>query len=243
MDSPQFDGQLFQLGCTNLNKGLAGYPGVVAEFVHPVPVGGVYTQLLHQLQADAAFPSQFLAKFLPPFVLSAQFLQSSTTNFILLGSSIVTTKNMDYIDAANSLKSGDIDAFFCTAGLKTTIIDELSKECDIRIIPIDDTVINKMLTYSSSYSRYTIPAGTYKGQDEDINTIGVKSVLITSDSISEALVKQLTQMLFKKSKELQYSTSLDLQIDEKFATDDITIPFHSGAESYYKEKGINLNTQ
>ena len=56
MDSPQFDGQLFQLGCTNLNKGLAGYPGVVAEFVHPVPVGGVYTQLLHQLQADAAFP-------------------------------------------------------------------------------------------------------------------------------------------------------------------------------------------
>jgi len=59
-------------------------------------------------------------------------------------SSIVTTKNMDYIDAANSLKSGDIDAFFCTAGLKTTIIDELSKECDIRIIPIDDTVINKM---------------------------------------------------------------------------------------------------
>ena len=136
-------------------------------------------------------------------------------------SSIVTTKNMDYIDAANSLKSGDIDAFFCTAGLKTTIIDELSRECDIRIIP----------------------AGTYKGQDEDINTIGVKSVLITSDSISEALVKQLTQMLFKKSKELQYSTSLDLQIDEKFATDDITIPFHSGAESYYKEKGINLNTQ
>ena len=122
-------------------------------------------------------------------------------------------------------------------------MDELSKECDIRIIPIDDTVINKMLTYSSSYSRYTIPAGTYKGKDEDINTIGVKSVLITSDSISEALVKQLTQMLFKKSKELQYSTSLDLQIDEKFATDDITIPFHSGAESYYKEKGINLNTQ
>ena len=37
--------------------------------------------------------------------------------------------------------------------------------------------------------------------------------------------------------------NLDLQIDEKFATDDITIPFHSGAESYYKEKGINLNTQ
>lgn len=163
--------------------------------------------------------------------------------FAGMPSSIVTTKNMDYIEAANSLKSGDIDAFFCTAGLKTTIIDELSKECDIRIIPIDDAVINKMLSYSNSYSRYTIPAGTYKGQDEDVNTIGVKSVLVTSDSISEDLVKQITQMLFEKSKELQYSTSLDFQLDEKFATEDITIPFHDGAEAYYKENGINLNTQ
>ena len=58
MDSPQFDGQLFQLRCTNLNKGFAGYPWVVAEFVHPVPVSGVYTQLLHQLQTYAAFPPQ-----------------------------------------------------------------------------------------------------------------------------------------------------------------------------------------
>ena len=54
-------------------------------------------------------------------------------------SSIVTTKNMDYIDAANSLKSGDIDAFFCTAGLKTTIIDELSKEYLINPTTLKDT--------------------------------------------------------------------------------------------------------
>ena len=27
------------------------------------------------------------------------------------------------------LKSGDIDAFFCTAGVQTTVINELSKQC------------------------------------------------------------------------------------------------------------------
>ena len=157
--------------------------------------------------------------------------------------SLVTTKNLNYIKAAKELKSGDIDAFFCTAGLTTTIIDELSRECDITLIPIDDNVIKKMLTYSDAYSRYTIPAGTYKGQDQDIDTIGIKSVLITSDSMSDEVVEHLTKMLFEKEKELQYSTSLDLQLDEKFATDDIPIPFHSGALKYYKDKGYDVNTK
>ena len=47
--------------------------------------------------------------------------------FAGMPSSIVQTKNLDYIDATNELKSGDIDAFFCTTGLTTTVIDELSK--------------------------------------------------------------------------------------------------------------------
>ena len=71
-----------------------------------------------------------------------------------------------------------------------------------------------MLTYSSSYSRYTIPAGTYKGQDEDINTIGVKSVLITSDSISEANKHANALQEIKKNSVFSIPGSL---VDEKFA--------------------------
>lgn len=161
--------------------------------------------------------------------------------FAGMPSSIVTTKNLDYIEAAHELESGEIDAFFCTAGLTTTIIEELAKERDVRLISIDDSVIDKMLDYSDAYSRYTIPAGTYEGQDEDITTIGVTSVLVTSDSMSEDTIKQLTAMLFEKSKELQYATSLDLHLNEKFATRNIPIPFHSGAASYYEEKGFDVN--
>lgn len=158
-------------------------------------------------------------------------------------SSIITTKNLDYVKAANALKSGDIDAFFCTAGLTTTIIEELSRECDIRLIPLDKSVIKKMLSYSNAYSSYSIPAGTYKGQNKDIPTIGVKSVLITSDSLSDEVVETLTKLLFEKNKELQYSTSLNLQLDETIATKNIPIPFHSGAIKYYKAHEINVDTK
>lgn len=83
---------------------------------------------------------------------------SEILEFAGMPSSIVKTKNLDYIDAAHQLETGDIDAFFCTAGLTTTIIEELSRECEIRLISIDDSVIDKMLSTSDAYSRYSIPA-------------------------------------------------------------------------------------
>ena len=54
------------------------------------------------------------------------------------------TKNAT--DAAKQLAEGKIDAFFCTAGLQTTVISELTKECSIRILSIDDKCIKKLLT-------------------------------------------------------------------------------------------------
>ena len=145
--------------------------------------------------------------------------------FAGMPSSIVQTKNLDYIDATSELKSGDIDAFFCTAGLTTTVIDELSKECDIRLIPIGEDVIKKMLASS----------------DTDISTIGTKSVLLTTSSVPEDVIEHLTTLLFDKEKELQYSTSLKLELNEDFATSDVPVPFHSGALKYYEAQGYNLN--
>lgn len=166
---------------------------------------------------------------------------SEILEFAGMPSSIVKTKNLDYIDAAHQLETGDIDAFFCTAGLTTTIIEELSRECEIRLISIDDSIIDKMLSTSDAYSRYTIPAGTYKGQDEEVSTIGVTSVLVTSDSMSSDIIKQMTAMLFENAKELQYSTSLDLHLNEKFAITNIPIPFHEGAVEYYEDNGLDVN--
>ena len=49
-----------------------------------------------------------------------------------LNNDLVKTTNLDYIDAAESLVSGEIDAFFVTAGIQTTVIEELTRTCDIR---------------------------------------------------------------------------------------------------------------
>ena len=87
-----------------------------------------------------------------------------------LTTELVKTVNLDYTDAADQLINGKIDAFFCTAGIQTTVIEELAKECDIRLLDIDEKCRNKLLSAYPSYSEYTIPANTYTGQTEDIHT-------------------------------------------------------------------------
>ena len=103
--------------------------------------------------------------------------------------------NLDYAQAASQLQSGDIDALFCTAGVQTTVIDELSRQCDIRLLSIDKDCLDKLLQLNDCYSTYIIPADTYNGQTEEVTTLGVQAVLLASDKLSEKTVEQLTLSL------------------------------------------------
>ena len=123
------------------------------------------------------------------------------------------------------------------------IIEELAKECDLRLLSIDDTCLEKLLATTKEYSKYVIPANTYSGQDEDVTTIGVKAVLLASDALSEKTVEKLTEILFSHAQDLAYATSLDAAFDETDASSGVTIPFHPGAAAYYAGQGISVNTK
>ena len=160
-----------------------------------------------------------------------------------LTSKLVHMVNLDYADAAGKLAPGEIDALFCTAGIRTAVIEELAKECDLRLLSIDDTCLEKLLATTKEYSKYVIPANTYSGQDEDVTTIGVKAVLLASDALSEKTVEKLTEILFSHAQDLAYATSLDAAFDETDASSGVTIPFHPGAAAYYAGQGISVNTK
>ena len=154
-----------------------------------------------------------------------------------LTSKLVHMVNLDYADAAGK------HALFCTAGIRTAVIEELAKECDLRLLSIDDTCLEKLLATTKEYSKYVIPANTYSGQDEDVTTIGVKAVLLASDALSEKTVEKLTEILFSHAQDLAYATSLDAAFDETDASSGVTIPFHPGAAAYYAKQGISVNTK
>ena len=54
---------------------------------------------------------------------------------------LVKTVNMDYSEAVDKLMAGEIDAMFITSGIRTSIIEQLSKKCSIDVISIDEKCI------------------------------------------------------------------------------------------------------
>lgn len=160
-----------------------------------------------------------------------------------LNQKLVDEVNLDYTNAAKQLKSGDIDAFFCTAGVQTTMINELSKQCKIRFISLDQKGIDRLKKSYKFYTEYTMPANTYVNQTKPVKTVGVKAVLLASDKLSEDAVKDITKLLFQNQQQIQYALPVNISLDEKTAVEGITIPFHEGAAAYYKQHGITVNTE
>ena len=160
-----------------------------------------------------------------------------------LGARLVEMKYFTYTEAADALQKGEIDAMFCTAGVQTTVLEELARQCEIRFLNVDGEGAGRLLSAYPAYETYVIPADTYSGQAEEVSTVGVKALLLASDKLSAKTVKQIAELLFENSQKLQYVLPLDLVLDESSCTDGISIPFHLGAADYYKECGIDVTTK
>lgn len=88
-----------------------------------------------------------------------------------------------------------IDCQFCTAGVQTTVLEELTRQCEIRFLNVDGEGAGRLLSAYPAYETYVIPADTYSGQAEEVSTVGVKALLLASDKLSAKTVKQITGLL------------------------------------------------
>ncbi len=150
----------------------------------------------------------------------------------------------NFDESADALKDGKIDAAFIVAGAPTPAITELSMTNDnVRIVPIDGDIADKLMKDNTFYSVYKIPAETYKNQTEEILTVTVKATLIVSADASEDDVYKLTAAIFDNIDAITKEHAKGAELSLQNATDGITVPFHAGAAKYFKEKGIDVEVK
>lgn len=157
-----------------------------------------------------------------------------------LTSDMLTEENMTYTEAVNALQSDTIDAMFCTAGAPAQVITDLSKEVSVRLIPIENEKCVLLTRAYKYYKEAVIPAGTYHGQEQDVKTLAVQSVLLASDKVEQQDVYTIMNALFNEQETINSAVPVDIDIQLESAVESITIPFHPGAAQYYEEGGITV---
>ena len=159
-----------------------------------------------------------------------------------LTSNMLTVQNMTYAEASKALGDGSIDAMFCTAGAPAQVITDLSGSTPVNLIPIEGQQSDLLTGAYGFYAKAVIPAGTYKGQDSDVTTLAVMSVLLASDKTPADKIYTITGALFKEKAALNDAVPVEFDLEEQKAVESVTIPFHPGAAQYYQECGITVQT-
>ena len=155
----------------------------------------------------------------------------------------IKAQYQSFADSADALKDGKIDAAFIVAGAPTPAITELCTTNSAYLVPIDGEIADAMMAACPFYTLYTIPAGTYPGQDADVTTVTVKATLIVSTSASEDDVYNLTKAIFDSAADIAKENGKGAELSLDNATSGMTAPFHKGAAKYFAEKGITVDAQ
>lgn len=154
----------------------------------------------------------------------------------------INAQYQSFADSADALKDGKIDAAFIVAGPPTPAITELTTTNSAYLVPIDGEVADNLMASCPFYTVHTIPAGTYGGQTEDVQTVTVKATLIVSADASEETVYALTAAIFDNAEAIAAENAKGAELSLENATSGMTVPFHSGAAKYFAEKGITVPT-
>lgn len=155
----------------------------------------------------------------------------------------INPQYQSFADSTDSLKDGKIDAAFIVAGAPTPAITELCATNDAYLVPIDGDVAAKLMNDCPFYTSYTIPAGTYDDQAEDVVTVTVKATLIVSASATEEQVYNLTKAIFDNTQAIAAENGKGAELSIENATSGMTAPFHAGAAKYFAEKGVTVPTE
>ena len=147
----------------------------------------------------------------------------------------IDKQNLSFQASADALKDGKIDAFFCTAGAPTVAITDLATTTGIVLVEIDAEHLAKLQADYGFYAAYTVPAGTYTGIDADATTVAVKATFIVSNDLEEETVYQLTKAIYENKDEYSHEKASEMSLE--YAVSSISVPFHPGAERYFKEVG------
>ena len=148
-----------------------------------------------------------------------------------------------FADSTDALKDGKIDAAFIVAGAPTAAITELCTTNSASLVPIDGDIAAKLMAECPFYTSYTIPAGTYNGQAEDVTTVTVKATLIVAASASEDDVYNLTKAIFDNVDAIAAENGKGKELSVENATSGMAAPFHAGAAKYFAEKGVTVETK
>ncbi|RPF53311.1 TAXI family TRAP transporter solute-binding subunit [Aquisalibacillus elongatus] len=148
----------------------------------------------------------------------------------------LSAEHMGFGDASTNLQDGNIDAAFVTSGTPTASIQELSATTDIKLVSINEDMIETLMDEYPYYAKQDIPSDDYDNFDSTATTVAVQAMLIASDDLPEDQVYEMVKAIFENKGDIEEAHDRGKELTVDTAQDGMSIDLHPGAEKYLNEQ-------
>lgn len=147
-----------------------------------------------------------------------------------------------YGPSAEALQNGQVKGIGTPAGVPVGAVSQLMAAAGEKVKLLDFTAEQAAQADGGRelWTPYTIPAGTYPGQAEDVQTIAQPNFLATSADLPEDHVYQITKTIYENLPFLNAIHPATKAMAIESAIAGLPLPLHPGAQKYYEEIGIDI---
>ncbi|MEM9432117.1 MAG: TAXI family TRAP transporter solute-binding subunit, partial [Pseudomonadota bacterium] len=147
-----------------------------------------------------------------------------------------------YGPSAEALQNGQVAGISTPAGPPVGAISQLMAAAgdNVTVLDFTDEELAQADGGRDLWFRFVIPAGTYPGQEADINTIAQPNFLATHADIPEEDVYQITKTIYENLPFLNAIHPATKAMNLEVAINGLPVPLHPGAARFYSEQGIEI---
>ena len=237
-----------QIGIANANlvyqsqQGLADFEGYADEDIK-IFAGLYYNPNQVVVTKDSGINSveELIGKHISIGAAGATTISEAENHLGVYGATLgdIKAEYMETSDAADAISNRQLDGAWIMAGTPNAAVTQILTTSDSKLLPIPADVVDQLKVDYPWYASYTIPAGTYDGQDEDVETSAVKLTLFLTADVDEEVAYQMTKVFWENWDKLTEAHAALKAADPNLACEDLAgVPLHDGAARYYKEIGL-----
>lgn len=141
---------------------------------------------------------------------------------------------------ADAIKDGNNIGFTTLSAFPNATFTELFHTVDMKLLPIDGELAERMQAKNPGYSASAVPAGTYAGQDEAVPTMRSDLMLIAHESLPDEHAYWVVKTLIERIEDVRRIHSVMRPITPEYMAAVAGIELHPGAARAFREAGVAL---